>query len=57
MSEYDQLLRALKRIDTPYNLTIPKMHEPTIKDKYKVTRETRVIPIAVEHEGDRIQWA
>ena len=33
------------------------IHEPIIKDKYKVTGDTRVIPIIVEHEEDEIQWA
>ena len=32
-----------------------KMHEPVIEDNYKVTGDTREIPI-VEHEDDKIQW-
>ena len=32
------------------------MYEPTIKVKYKVTIDTRVITIAVEHGKYRIQW-
>ena len=32
------------------------MHKQVIKGNYKVTGDTRVIPI-VEHEGDEFQWA
>ena len=32
------------------------MHGPVIEVNYKVTRDTRVIPI-VEHKDDKIQWA
>ena len=32
------------------------MHEPVIEENYKVTGDTRVIPI-VKHENDEIQWA
>ena len=32
------------------------MHNPYTKGKYKVTGNTRVIPIAVEHEEDDIHW-
>ena len=35
---------------------MPKMTEPIIEGRYKVTRGTRVIPIVVEHEEDEIQW-
>ena len=47
---------ALK-LDNAYNPTMKKLHEPIIKVKYKVTRETRFIQIIVEHEEDGIQWA
>ena len=32
------------------------MHDPVIEVNYKVTGDTRVIPI-VEHADDEIQWA
>ena len=46
----------MKKLDTSYNPTMQKMHEPFIEGKYKVTGYTRVIPI-VEHKDDEIQWA
>ena len=46
----------MKKLDTSYNPTLQKMHEPVIEGKYKVTGDTRVIPI-VEHKDDEIQWA
>ena len=33
-----------------------KVQDPVIKGNYKVTGDTRVIPI-VEHKDDKIQWA
>ena len=36
---------------------MPRMNDPVIEGKYKVTRYTRVIPIVVEHEEDKTQWA
>ena len=53
---YDRVLNSLKKQDTSYNPNMPRMHDPVIKFKYKVTRGIRVIPI-VEHEEDKIQWA
>ena len=44
-SEYDRLLNVLKKLDTLYNPTIPRMNEPVIEGKYKVTGYTRVVPI------------
>ena len=41
-SAYDRLLNALKKLDSCYNLTMPRMHKPVIKGKYKVTRYTRI---------------
>ena len=32
------------------------IHESVVEGNYKVTGDTRVIPI-VEHEDDEIQWA
>ena len=54
---YDWVLRALKKIDTYYNPTMLKINEPIIRGKYKVTRDTRVIIIAVENEENEIYWA
>ena len=49
-SEYDRVLNALKELDTWYNPTMPRMNEPVIKVKYKVTGNTRVVLIVMEHE-------
>ena len=56
-SEYDRVLNALKKLDTSHNLTMPIMHEPVIEGKYKVTRDTRDIPIVMEHKEYKIHWA
>ena len=47
-SEYDRLLNALKKLDTLYNPKMQKMHDPVIEGNYKVTVDTRFIPI-VDH--------
>ena len=54
-SAYDMVFKVLKKLDTSYNPTMPRMHDTFIKGEYKVTIDTRVIPI-VEHEEDKIQW-
>ena len=54
-SAYDMLFNALKKLDTLYNPAMLRMHEPVIEGNYKVTRDTRVIPL-VEREEDEIQW-
>ena len=56
-SAYNWILRALKNLDTSYNNNIPKIHEPIIKGKLKVTGYTRAIMIAVEQKEDEIHWA
>ena len=53
--EYDRVLDSLKKLDTLYNKTTPRMHEPVIEGNYKLTGDTRVIKI-VEHEEDETQW-
>ena len=40
MSVYDRVLNTMKKLDTLYNKTIPRMHEPVIEGEYKVTRDT-----------------
>ena len=55
MSVYDRVLNALKKLDTSYNPTMQKMHDPVIDRNYKLMGDTRVIQI-VEHEHDEIQW-
>ena len=55
-SLYDRLLNAMNKLDTPYNPTIQNMNDPVTEGNYKVTGDTRLIPI-VEHEVDEIQWA
>ena len=57
MSACDRVLNALKKLDTLYNLTMPIMHESVLEGEYKLTGNTMVIMIVVEHEGDEIQWA
>ena len=52
---YNVLLNALKNIYTPYKPTIQKIHNPVIKNNYKVMGDTRFIPILV-HKDDKIQW-
>ena len=56
-SEYDRVLNALKELYALYNPTMTRMHEPVIKVKYKVTGNTRVVLIVMEHEEYEIQWA
>ena len=53
---YDRVLNALKMLDTLYNPTMPRMYEPVIEGKYTDTGDTSIIPIAVEHKEDEIQW-
>ena len=36
---------------------MPKIHERTIEGNYKVTGDTKVIPVSVEHEEEEIQRA
>ena len=36
---------------------MPRMHEPVIEGKYKVTGDTRVVRIFMKHKEDEIQWA
>ena len=56
-SAYDKVLNALKKLDTLYNPTMPRMHETVIEGKYIVTGDTSIIPIVVEHEENKIHWA
>ena len=49
-SEYYSVQQELNKLDTAYNPTMTKAHEPIIEGKYKVTWDTRVIMIVVEHE-------
>ena len=51
MLAYDRVVNALEKLDTSYNSNTPRIHEPVIKLKYKVTRDTRVISIR-EHNED-----
>ena len=53
MSLYDRLFNSLKKLDALYNPTVQKINETVIEENYKVTGDTRVIPI-IEHEDDRI---
>ena len=55
-SEYYSVQQELNKLDTAYNPTMTKAHEPIIEGKYKVTWDTRVIMIVVEHEEDDIWW-
>ena len=50
MSAYNRVLNVLNKLDTSYNLNMPRMHEPVIEGKYKVTGDTRVFLIAMEHK-------
>ena len=50
---YDRVLNALKKLDTSYNPTMPRIHHPVIEGNYKVNRDTRVI-IFVEHEEEEM---
>ena len=54
---YDRVLNALKKLDTSYNPNFPKMNEPVIEENYKVTGDTKVILIVVEHKKYEIHWA
>ena len=44
-SAYNRVLNALNNLDTSYKPTMQKMHHPVIEVNYKVTGDTRVIPI------------
>ena len=55
ISSYNRILNAVKKLDTSYNPTMQNMHEPVIKENYKVTGDTKVIPI-VKHKYYEIQW-
>ena len=55
--EYDRVLNELKKLDTLQNPSMPKIHERTIEGNYKVTGDTKVIPVSVEHEEEEIQRA
>ena len=52
-SSYVGVLNALKKLDTLYNPNMSRMHEPVIEGNYKVTGDTRVIPI-VESEEEKV---
>ena len=54
-SAYDRVLNALKKLNTSYNPMMQNMHDPVIKRNYKVTGDTRVIPI-VDHKDNGIWW-
>ena len=56
-SAYDRLLNSLKKLYTSYNPTVSRMHEPVIEGRYKVTRDTKVVLVFVEHKEEEIQWA
>ena len=56
-SEYDRVLNAPKKLDTSYNPSMPIMHDPVIKVKYKVNGKTRVVMIVMEHEDYEMHWA
>ena len=56
MSAYGRVLNALKKLDISYNPTMQKIHEPVIKEHYRVMEDTRVIPVA-EHKYYEIQWS
>ena len=49
---YDFVINALQKLDTLYNLNMPRIHETFIEGKYKVTGDTRSIPIVVDHKED-----
>ena len=51
--DYDRVLNALKKLDKHYNPTMKNIHDPVIEVNYKITVDTRVIPI-VDHEDDKI---
>ena len=53
---HDRVLNALKKLDISYSPTMQNIHEPVFEGNYKVTGDTRVIPI-MEHEYDKIKWA
>ena len=38
-SDYDRVLNALKKLDNFYNTTMPKINDPVLEIKYKVTGE------------------
>ena len=49
---YNRLITTLKKLDTLYNSNMPIMHDPVIDVIYKVTRDTMVIQIAVDHKEE-----
>ena len=53
-SAYGRVLNSLKKLDTSYNPTLPRMHKLVINGKYEVTGYTRLILIVVEHEEEEI---
>ena len=50
-SAYVRLFNALKKLDTSYYPTMPRMRDSIIKVNYKVNRDTRVIPIFGAQRG------
>ena len=55
-SAYDRVLNSLKKLDTLYNPTMQKIHNAVIEGKYKVTGDTRFIPV-VQPKDDEIKWS
>ena len=55
-SAYNSVLNALNKLDTSYNSTMQKMKDPVIEGNYRVTGDTRVIPI-LRHKDDETHWA
>ena len=55
-STYKRIQWTIKKLDTTYNPNMAKETEPIIEVKYKVTGDTRVIPI-IKHKEDEIQWS
>ena len=49
-STHDKVLNTTKKLNTSYNPTMPRIHEPVMKGKYEVTRYKRVIQITREQE-------
>ena len=45
MSANNIVLNALKKLDTSYKPKMQKMRQPVIEGNYKVTGDTRFIPI------------
>ena len=51
---YDIVFNTLKKLYTSYKPTMHNMHDPVIEGNFKLTGDTRVIPI-VEHKDENIQ--